>query len=95
MRHVAMEGRCFVLTTCQLLRRSNLPADIPNQISDEPDAILLGGGAAIVGPLGAVLAGPCFDEERTCMPNSTSTRSRGGSTTSMLLATTHAQMCSS
>jgi nitrilase len=64
MRHIALEGRCFVLTTCQFLRRSDLPTDIPNQISDEPDAILLRGGAAIIGPLGAVMAGPCFDEEK-------------------------------
>jgi nitrilase len=64
MRHVAMEGRCFVLTTCQLLRRSDLPPDIPNHISEEPDAILLSGGAAIIGPNGDVLAGPCFDEEK-------------------------------
>jgi nitrilase len=63
MRHVAMEGRCFVLTTCQLLRRSDLPMDIPNQISEEPDAILLSGGAAIIGPYGEVLVGPSFDEE--------------------------------
>jgi nitrilase len=63
--HVALEGRCFVLTACQFLRRSDLPMDIPNQISDEPDAILLRGGAAIIDPLGAVLAGPCFDEETT------------------------------
>jgi nitrilase len=64
MRHIALEGRCFVLTTCQLLRRSDLPMDIPNQISDEPDATLLRGGAAIIDPLGAVLAGPCFGEEK-------------------------------
>jgi nitrilase len=63
MRHVALEGRCFVLTTCQFLRRSDLPMDIPNRISDQPGTVLLGGGAAIIGPRGAVLAGPCFDEE--------------------------------
>jgi nitrilase len=63
MRHVALEGRCFVLTTCQFLRRSDLPADIPNAISEDPDTILLRGGAAIIDPLGNVLAGPCFDQE--------------------------------
>jgi nitrilase len=64
MRHVAVEGRCFVLSTCQFLRRSDLPMDIPNEISEEPDTILMRGGAAIIDPLGAVLAGPCFDEEK-------------------------------
>jgi nitrilase len=65
MRHVALEGRCFVLTACQFLRRSDLPMDIPNRIYDEPEAILLRGGSAIIDPLGRVLAGPCFDEETT------------------------------
>ena len=37
--------------------------DIPNRITDEPEAILLRGGSAIIDPLGSVLAGPCFDEE--------------------------------
>jgi len=65
MRHVALEGRCFVLTAGEFLRRSDLPTDIPNQISEEPDAILMRGGSAIIDPLGRVLAGPCFDEETT------------------------------
>jgi nitrilase len=63
VRHIAMEGRCFVLSAGEFLRRSDLPMDIPNQISEEPDAILMRGGSAIIDPLGAVLAGPCFDEE--------------------------------
>jgi nitrilase len=41
MRHVALEGRCFVLAACQFLRRSDLPMDIPNRISDEPEAIFI------------------------------------------------------
>jgi nitrilase len=63
MRHVAIEGRCFVLTSCQFLRRSDLPADIPNGVSEDPEAILMRGGSAIVDPFGRVLAGPCFNEE--------------------------------
>jgi nitrilase len=65
MRHVALEGRCFVLTACQFLRRSDLPMDIPNHISEEPDRIVMRGGSAIIDPLGRVLAGPCYDEEAT------------------------------
>jgi len=63
MQHVAVEGRCFVLTSCQFLKRSDLPADIPNGISDDPDTILMRGGSAIVDPFGRVLAGPCFNQE--------------------------------
>ena len=64
IRHIALEGRCFVLSSCQFLRRSDLPTDIPNQIADEPNAILMRGGSAIIDPLGEVLAGPSFDEEK-------------------------------
>src|SRR6266498_3571392 len=63
MRHIALEGRCFVLTACQFLRRSDLPADIPNAISQDPDAVIMRGGAAIIDPMGKVLAGPCYDQE--------------------------------
>ena len=44
MRHIALEGRCFVLSACQHTER-------------------IRGGSLIVGPLGEVLAGPCFDGE--------------------------------
>ena len=63
IRHIALEGRCFVLSSCQFLRRSDLPSDIANRISEVPEAILMRGGSAIIDPLGNVLAGPCFEGE--------------------------------
>lgn len=45
MRHVAGEGRCFVLSACQY-----------EPPSDHDDPFL--GGSVVVGPLGDVLAGP-------------------------------------
>jgi nitrilase len=63
MRHVALEGRCFVLTACQFLRKNDFPPSVRVSLGDSPDAILLRGGSAIISPLGAVLAGPCFDAE--------------------------------
>jgi nitrilase len=63
MRHVALEGRCFVLTACQVLRRSDMPADIPNALGDAPQTLLMRGGSCIIDPAGKVLAGPAFDEE--------------------------------
>jgi len=63
MRHIALEGRCFVLSACQVLRRSDLPADIPNAISEAPQTLLMRGGSCIVDPAGKVLAGPVFEEE--------------------------------
>ena len=58
MRHIALEGRCFVLSACQVLRRSDMPADIPNVLGEAPQTLLMRGGSCIVDPLGQVLAGP-------------------------------------
>jgi len=63
MRHIALEGRCFVLSACQHARRSDFPADYPIDGDPAPDAVLMRGGSSIVGPLGQVLAGPVFDED--------------------------------
>ena len=63
MRHVALEGRCFVLTACQYLRRKDLPASVRVSLGDAPDAVLMRGGSAIVGPLGQLLAGPYYEGE--------------------------------
>lgn len=57
MRHVALEGRCFVLSACPFARRRDLPAP-----DGPPDEVLIRGGSCIVGPLGALLAGPVYDE---------------------------------
>jgi nitrilase len=62
MRHIALEGRCFVLSACQYARRSDYPDDYPVPLTD-PDAVLIGGGSVIVDPLGRVLAGPARDGE--------------------------------
>jgi nitrilase len=63
MRHVALEGRCFVLTACQFLRRKDFPENVRVSLGDSPDAVLMRGGSAIVSPLGRVLAGPYFEGE--------------------------------
>lgn len=63
MQHIAREGRCYVLSSCQVLRRSDFPDDYECVISDDPDALLMRGGSVIVDPLGNIVAGPVFDEE--------------------------------
>jgi nitrilase len=63
VRHIALEGRCFVLSTCQVLRGADFPPEFPNRLGDTPDTILMRGGACIVSPLGKLLAGPVWDEE--------------------------------
>ena len=63
MRHVALEGRCFVLTACQFIRRKEFPPTVRMSLGDSPDAVIMRGGSAIVSPLGKVLAGPDFEGE--------------------------------
>jgi nitrilase len=59
MRHIAFEGRCFVLSACQFSRRADYPGDFETVGGD----VLIRGGSLIVGPLGEVLAGPTYGEE--------------------------------
>lgn len=63
VRHIAMEGRCFVLSANQFTRLSDFPPDIPNELASKPDDVVCLGGSCIVGPLGNVLAGPDFSGE--------------------------------
>jgi nitrilase len=60
MRHIAAEGRCFVLSACQYLRRGDC-SDVYSGM-DVPD-VLIRGGSCIVSPFGDVLAGPDFTGE--------------------------------
>jgi nitrilase len=63
MQMIALEGRCFLLSACQYIRREAYPADYPCELSNEPGYVLMRGGSCIVDPLGRVLAGPHFDGE--------------------------------
>lgn len=63
MRHIAMEGRCFVLAACQYLTRDDCPDDYPIEPDRFPDGTLIRGGSVIVDPMGEVLAGPVYDRE--------------------------------
>lgn len=66
MRHIAQEGRCFVLGCNQFTRRSDYPEDpvFPTAVGDKDgDRVLTAGGSIIVNPLGDVLAGPNYTSE--------------------------------
>ncbi len=63
LRHIGLEGRCFVLGCNQYVHRDMYPDDLP--VEDELDAwpaTLCAGGSAIYGPLGEQLAGPLYNE---------------------------------
>jgi nitrilase len=63
MQHIALEGRCFVISSNQFCRRSDYPNDYVSDLPQEPNAIVSRGGSCIVDPLGNVLAGPLWDRE--------------------------------
>jgi len=64
MQHIALEGRCFVLSACQHLRRAQFPAErLNNRLPEAPDTVLMRGGSVIIDPLGKVLAGPVYNED--------------------------------
>ena len=63
MRHIAYEGRCFVLSSCQYLNERDLPAGYDLKRGGDAFGDLIRGGSVIVSPLGEVLAGPVYGEE--------------------------------
>jgi nitrilase len=63
VRHIAIEGRCFVLSCNQFNRRSDFPADYHSIYDESPDAIVCRGGSCIVDPFGNFLAGPNTESE--------------------------------
>jgi nitrilase len=64
MRHIAMEGRCFLLTCNQYLTKSIYPTDLHcyKELEDMPE-VLHRGGSAIFSPMGEYVAGPAWDKE--------------------------------
>ena len=63
MQHIAFEGRCFVLASCQYLKRGAFPLDYAAAQGDDPEILMMRGGSCIVGPLGQILAGPNYEGE--------------------------------
>jgi nitrilase len=63
MRHIALEGRCFVLTACQHITRAAYSKEHESALGDAPETVMMRGGSAIIDPLGHVLAGPDFSGE--------------------------------
>lgn len=61
MRHIALEGRCFVLGSNQYFTKSMYPEPYQALVTEEPEAICPG-GSIIVSPQGKLLAGPLFGE---------------------------------
>lgn len=62
VRHIAIEGRCFVLSANLFATRSDYPrADAVAGVA--PTEIVSRGGSCIIDPFGKILAGPLFEGE--------------------------------
>lgn len=62
LRHIAREGRCFVVSSCQFLTRDAYPISWIANTEHLPD-LPIRGGSCIVNPMGDIVAGPRYGEE--------------------------------
>ncbi|MDR6116715.1 MULTISPECIES: carbon-nitrogen hydrolase family protein [unclassified Sphingomonas] len=63
MRHIAYEGRMFLLSACQYMTRADAPADYAAFAGEDATAELIKGGSIIVNPMGEIVAGPLHGRE--------------------------------
>ena len=63
MQHVAMEGRCFVLSCNQYTTRGDFPKNYDAIQGHDSATVISRGGSCIVNPMGQFLAGPDFGGE--------------------------------
>ena len=64
LRHIAIEGRCFVICCNQYMEKSMYPTDLYGyaEIEAQPD-VMCRGGSCIINPFGEYVAGPSFGGE--------------------------------
>ena len=61
MIHIALEGRCFVLSSNQFVTKSDYPTELHQEIDALPEVVCRG-GSMIVSPSGNVVAEPLWGE---------------------------------
>jgi nitrilase len=64
MRHIALEGRCWVLGSGTVLRGSDIPDDFParTQLFPDREEWINDGDSVVVSPQGRIVAGPLHKE---------------------------------
>lgn len=72
MRHIAKEGRCFVVSCCQSFRKRDIPDEwsFKREYLGEVEDWINPGGSLIADPDGKVIAGPLVHDgvERDTAP---------------------------
>lgn len=63
MQHIALEGRCFVLSACQYITRGAYDEDYQCALGDDPDTVVMRGNSVIFSPMGKMLVEPCTSAE--------------------------------
>ena len=64
MKHIALEGRCFVLSSIQFTRRCDYPKSfVPGLDVKDEQSIVIRGGSCIINPFGEIIAGPNYDSK--------------------------------
>jgi nitrilase len=63
VRHIAIEGRCYVLSCNQFTRRSDFPTEYHSIYEEDPNTIESRGGSCVVDPFGTFLVGPNTEGE--------------------------------
>ena len=66
MRHIALEGRCFVLGCNQYMKKSMYPEKCQSLVTEDMGEFCPG-GSVIVSPLGKIIEGPLFGKPGALM----------------------------
>ncbi len=63
LRHIAFEGRCFVIMSNQYVEKSMYPKDLNyyEDLKDQPE-VMCRGGSCIISPYGEYIAKPMYDQ---------------------------------
>ena len=54
IKHMALEGRCFVFSACQYFAKKDCPDNYAISVQD-PETVIMAGGSCIVSPFGKIL----------------------------------------
>ena len=63
IQHIAMEGRCYVLSACQYITRDEFGEDYNSVLEVNAEGVMMRGGSAIIDPLGNVVVSPVFNQK--------------------------------